>query len=443
MYDRSLVILHRDLRINDNTAIVNALQRSHCCALVFILTPEQLVQNDYYSPAAVNFMLQSVAEIPKINVYYGDYITTLKDIIGSWQPNAIFINIDYTPYATARTKSTREVAKENGIDCVEYEDYLLHNLLNDQLLTRAQTPYQKFTPYYNLALTIPVAQPVQVTPQDSKLRVLLLTNNIVSVDGGINMNLLPNICLSQPDCVGGRKAGLSLLSQLRSYERGNLSTPTSRLSPYIKFGCISIREVYAHAYSINKKSNRANMTDFIRELHWRDFYTRIVWYFPRVLEGPNRYMHSTDNKYTAYTNNPAYITAWKEGKTGIPAVDAGMRQLLLTGYMPNRARLITSSYLVKNLMVDWQIGEKYFAQMLTDYDPSVNNGNWQWIAGCGVDAQPYFRTFNPFKQGRKFDPDCTWIKKYIVELANVPNEDIHTWDVAHAKHNVYIAPIKN
>ena len=200
-----------------------------------------------------------------------------------------------------------------------------------------------------------------------------------------------------------------------------LSHPTSQLSAYIKFGCISIREVY----KVFREKH-----DFIRQLFWRDFYANILYSFPHVLGSA---MKPNYNKIHWHHNNN-WFEKWCKGETGYPVVDAGMRQLLETGYMHNRARLIVMSFLIKTLLIDWQKGEKYFATKLTDYDPASNNGNIQWIAGSGADSQPYFRIFNPWEQAKNFDPDCEYIKTWVLELKDVPNKDILNWEDTYSQY---------
>ena len=187
-----------------------------------------------------------------------------------------------------------------------------------------------------------------------------------------------------------------------------------QLSAYIKFGCISIREVY--------KKFKSNVK-IIRQLIWRDFYANILFEYPNVLH------QAMKEKYRKikWNHNVQYLNAWKEGKTGFPIVDAAMRELNETGFMHNRGRLIVSSFLIKTLLINWQEGEKYFATRLIDYDPASNNGNWQWGASTGVDSQPYFRIFNPWLQSKTHDPDCAYIKKWIPELKDIPNKEIHKW----------------
>lgn len=204
------------------------------------------------------------------------------------------------------------------------------------------------------------------------------------------------------------------------------------LSAHNKFGTCSIREVY---YAIADTFSKEHT--LIRELYWRDFFTHVAWNFPYVF---GESFHKKFDKLKWSTNAKAF-KAWCDGKTGFPVVDAAMRQLNSTGYMHNRARLIVSSFLTKDLHIDWRLGEKYFAQKLVDYDPAVNNGNWQWSASTGCDAQPYFRIFNPWLQQKKFDPICAYIKEWVPELKSVDTKIIHNWFDQAKQINGYPLPI--
>ena len=206
-----------------------------------------------------------------------------------------------------------------------------------------------------------------------------------------------------------------------SSTRDDPSKPTSQLSAYIKFGCLSIREVY-NAF----KSNHS----FTRQLYWRDFYGQVMYNYPRVLG------HSLNKKYDKikWHDNEKLFDAWKKGMTGIPIVDASQRQLLSTGWTHNRGRMISSSILIKILLIDWRKGERFYAQHLVDYDVANNNGGWLWSSGGGSDSNPFFRYFNPYTQSKNNDPDCEYIKKWVHELRNVPNDAIHNWDTEWEKH---------
>ena len=226
---------------------------------------------------------------------------------------------------------------------------------------------------------------------------------------------------------GGRDNALKLIKLLskrvNNYEatRNNLTDKTTQLSAYIKFGCVSIREVY---YAIRDNLDNEASASLIRQLFWRDFYAQLMNDNPNLLFKPMRSQYSKIN----WSNSQTNLNAWKNGETGFPIIDAGMRELLNTGYMHNRARLICASFLPKTLLINWQKGEEHFAKLLNDYDPASNNGNWQWVAGTGSDSQPYFRILNPFLQSKKYDPDAEYIKNWIPELRDVPAEDIHKWD---------------
>ena len=228
---------------------------------------------------------------------------------------------------------------------------------------------------------------------------------------------------------------LNKIKNLSHYDKNRnfLSYNTTNLSPYVKFGNISIREFY---HKIKKLFGLKH--DLIRQLIWREFYINILNSYPYVLE------KSFKQKYNKmkWNNNIKLIDAWKQGNTGFPIVDASMRNLNNTGYISNRSRLIVSNFLVKILFVDWKIGENYFATKLIDYDPASNNGNWQWVAGTGTDSQPYFRILNPWTQSKKYDEDTSYIKKWIPELKNVPPQDIHNWYKTYINYNSsYTNPI--
>ena len=208
---------------------------------------------------------------------------------------------------------------------------------------------------------------------------------------------------------------------------------TTLLSASINFNVVSIREIY---HKVKKKFGMNH--GLINELYWRDFYYNILYFFPHVLKGSFREKYN-DIKWS---NSKATFKKWCDGKTGFPIVDACMRQMNTTGYMHNRGRMIVSSFLIKNLWIDWQWGEKYFANKLVDYNISANNGGWQWSSGGGTDAQPYFRIFNSWTQAKKFDKECEFIKKWIPELEEVDVKDILNWDKSYSKYDIdYPSPI--
>jgi deoxyribodipyrimidine photo-lyase len=246
--------------------------------------------------------------------------------------------------------------------------------------------------------------------------------------------------------IGGRDNAINIIKNIREgqfkhYDKErdfpSLKDKTTKLSAYLKFGCVSIREVYyalLETYGLNH--------GLIRELIWKEFYACIVFNKPRVLIGQITntninlpFKEKYDN--VKWSTNNEWFERWCKGQTGFPIVDAAMRQMNTTGWMHNRCRMVVASFLVKDMLMDWTLGEQYFAQKLVDYDPASNNGGWQFSSSTGVDAQPYFRIFNPFSQSLKFDANCEYIKKWVPELRDIDNKSIHAWDTSYEK-NIHI-----
>jgi len=295
-----------------------------------------------------------------------------------------------------------------------YNDLLLHE--PEQVLSLNGTPYEIFTPFFKRAQQIPVNHPITqaITNWDNKINYASPVRQINALKSYNNQNLQVH---------GKRANALAIIKSLKQFKNYGKShdfpvIDTTNLSAFMKFGLISIREVYA---AITEKLGAAH--PLVRQLYWRDFFTHTCYFSPFVFGQPFKKRYQS----LPWLNDKKLFKAWCDGKTGFPLVDAGMRQLSQTGFMHNRTRLITASFLVKDLHIDWRWGERYFAQHLVDYDPAVNNGNWQWVASTGADSQPYFRIFNPWLQQQKFDPECTYIKKWVPELKNVPIRQIHTW----------------
>lgn len=434
----SLYIFTRDLRINDNITFLHAIANSKIIIPAFIFTPEQTNKSPIeISSNCLQFMIESLVDLDEqlkkefkchLNIFYDDVLTAIKSIHKHTKLTDIYITFDYTPYARNRVKLIHDMATANKIKLHVCEDYLLNPVASIQ--NSSEQTYVKFTPFYEKCLEEGISA-VKIPKKNKKIKFKHLdlsfkisnddTNYIVSNDNHTKIKLRINPHVLK----GGRKEALILMKQpLAEYAktRNILSLPTSNLSPYIKFGCVSIREVYEKF-----KSNKV----FIKQLYWRDFYYNIAYSYPIVFKLPLRLAY----KNIPWENNMDLFNKWKNGLTGFPVVDAGMRELNTTGSMHNRARLIVGSFLVKILLINWQWGELYFASKLTDYDPSVNNGNWQWIAGCGADSQPYFRIFNPVLQSKKYDNLAIYIKKWIPELQHVLPKHIHNWAKYHTLYN--------
>ena len=422
MYKKSIFIFRRSLRLDDNTGLIAALKSSKKVLPVFIFTPEQVIKNQYKSDNTVQFMVESLQELDgqlrkkgsKLFYFFGTQDEVIKKIIKTHMCDAVFVNKDYTPYAKKRDKKIAMTCERQNVVFHAYEDVLVNPI--GSILTGLQMPFKKYTPYYIKAKRVKVFSPVK---QRKKNYIAKNTAIKYQYKKDLKDFYTKN---DNASVKGGRAHGLRILKKIKKFseydkKRNFLSYETTKLSAYIKFGCVSIREVYyAIAQSIHSE-------DLIRQLYWRDFYYNIAYFYPHI------FGHAMKEKYDAivWPNKKLFFEKWKKGKTGFPVVDACMRELNTTGFMHNRGRLITSNFLIKILLVDWRKGEKYFAQKLIDYDPSVNNGNWQWSASTGADSQPYFRIFNPWLQSKKFDATCEYIKKWVPELDKVKNNDIHRW----------------
>jgi len=429
MYKKSIFIFRRSLRINDNTGLLKALKFSKQVIPIFIFTPEQILKNRYKSDNAVQFMVESLNELNKelkkigsrLFYFFGKSHEIVQGLIKSSKIEAVFVNSDYTPYSRKRDEKISNVCKKCKIDFNAYEEILLNPV--GSILTGSKTPFKKYTPYYNKSKKSKVKLPVKNKNKNYLSRNNKIKNEFKG-DPGNFYKQNNNTAVK-----GGRKNALLILKKIKKFKdydkkRNILIYETTKLSAYIKFGCVSIREVY-HVF---KKS--INSKDLIKQLYWRDFYYNIAYFFPHV------FGHAMKEKYDkiSWPNKKSLFEKWKKGKTGFPIVDACMRQLNATGFMHNRGRLITSNFLIKILLVDWKKGEQYFSQKLIDYDPSVNNGNWQWSASTGADSQPYFRIFNPWLQSKKFDSACEYIKKWVPELREVNNLDIQKWHERCSKY---------
>ncbi len=429
-HEKGLFIFRRDLRIVDNISLNMAAEKCKILYPIFIFSPSQVSSsNKYKSIASVEFMIQSLEDLheqtdDKLSFFYGDNITILKKLIEKFNITYVSYNIDYSPFAIDRDFKIIQLCLKLNVVCEYNHDYYL-------TIPGSIKPYQKFTPYYHVAASKRVEQPLRTKKYTFKS-----ATSEISLDTASKKFCGKGV--AELAVHGGRKLALERMhktsNSLKHYStiHDNLSKETSMLSAYIKFGCISIREVY--------KAFHGN-TPFIRQLYWRDFYAQILYYFPNVLGHALKPQYDKIN----WHHNSNWFSKWCDGETGFPIVDAGMRQLNTTGYMHNRARLIVSSFLVKTLLIDWRHGEKYFASKLVDYDVASNNGNWQWTAGSGADAQPYFRIFNPWRQAEEHDPDCMYIKKWIPELTDVPNDAIFNWDTywIDYKNTKYCKPICN
>ncbi len=424
-YRNSLFLFRRDLRLVDNTALEQALEHSKTVAAAFVFDPRQTQPHPYRSAPGLWFLRDSLRELDtelakrdsQLFPFEGAPDSLVEHWVETLQIEAIWVNRDYTPFSRKRDHALQRACERRGIAFHSCADLLLNE--PSRALKANGQPYTVFTPYYNNARALPVQTPRTRVKNAGRFAPAQSGTTIEPFLDALVENI-PTYELAQ----GGRTAAKRRLSELKSKsgyaEQRDLPAldGTSSLSPHLKFGTCSIREAYA---AIAK--TLGNEHPLIRQLYWRDFLTHIAYHFPRVFG--NAFKEQYDR--VPWKKDKALFKAWKNGTTGFPIVDAGMRQLNQTGFMHNRVRMVVASFLTKDLHIDWRWGERYFATRLVDYDPCVNNGNWQWAASTGCDAQPYFRIFNPWRQQERFDPDCEYIKRWIPELASLAQREIHRW----------------
>ena len=405
-FHTSLFIFTRDLRIDDNVALIEACNNSDEVICCFVLDPN-IAKKDSYR---LRFLLDCIKDLKNefvrrksiLQIFSGDYHWAIQQIERQKKINAIFINKDFTPFAKKRQTEISAYCMKNKKLFCQHVDHLMYD--PNLIKTLQGKPYTIFSQFFRSSVQIPVPK-----PREDKI------TNFYSEkisDYAINSNFVER--------GGGRKNALKILQNISEHVDYKIKRNypgvdgTTRLSAHNRFGTISVRELY---HSIADSLGPDHI--LISEIYWREFFSHILYHFPDVVKKSFR------RQDISWKYNQAHFEAWKQGKTGFPIVDAGMRQLNNSGFMHNRVRMIVASFLTKDLHIDWKKGERYFAEKLVDYDLAVNNGNWQWVASTGCDAQPWFRIFNPWLQQKKFDPDCRYIKKWIPELAPLNSNQIH------------------
>lgn len=399
----SIFWFRRDLRLDDNAGLYHALKADTPVLPLFIFDTEILDKIENKADKRVQFIHNEIERLhnelkehgSSLLVRIGKPLEIWAELLSEFNIQAVYTNHDYEPYALQRDQQVAELLLAKGASLQTYKDIVVFE--KDEVVKDDGLPYTVFTPYSrkwstklnkfyyksypvnkylsNLLhikpLPLPTLQDVGFMPQQFEYPSRLVRNSIVS-----NYDKTRDI----PGIVG-----------------------TSHLGIHLRFGTLSIRKLLAYALDRNQT--------FVNELIWRDFYNQILWHFPHVATGAFR------KEYDAiqWRNNENEFKLWCKGQTGIPLVDAGMRELNETGFMHNRVRMVTASFLTKHLLIDWRWGEAYFAEKLLDFDLAANNGGWQWSAGCGTDAAPYFRIFNPIAQAKRFDPDMKYIMQWVPE----------------------------
>lgn len=393
----------RDFRLEDNTSLYHALQSEYPVQPIFIFDTDILDDLKDPTDARVSFIHQEITRLQEalkafgstMDVRIGKPIEVWKTLLKDYQVKAVWANKDYEPYARKRDKEVYDLLKAQGIDFKAKKDHVIFE--KDEILKDNGDPYVVYSPYAR------------------KWKSLLTDNHLKAIPSGQNenWNTVETVELPTLEAVGFQPTTIAFPERavnekvINKYDETRdipSVNGTSRLSLHLRFGTISIRSLANRALNLNEK--------YLNELIWRDFYQSILWHFPDVVD------QNFNRKYDGvkWRNNEVEFEKWKKGKTGYPIVDAGMRELNETGFMHNRVRMITASFLTKHLLIDWRWGEAYFAEKLLDFELASNNGGWQWAAGTGVDAQPYFRIFNPYSQTEKFDKDNKYINRWVPEL---------------------------
>ena len=399
----SIFWFRRDLRLKDNHGLYQALESGKKVLPIFIFDEDILDLLENKSDKRVDFIVQALQTLNSflksknkgIKIFKGKPLEIYKKLTENYEIEAVYCNEDYEPYAIKRDQEIADFLASKNIAFHQFKDQVIFH--KDEIVKADKKPYTVYTPYSKLWLNEFQKIDLQGFPSEKKL------DNLLDI---------PFEELKIED-IGFQKTDLAFeipeadLHIIKTYEETRnfpAVKGTTQLGVHLRFGTISVRKL--------AKIAKENNLTFLKELIWREFFMQILYHFPKVVN------HSFKSKYDAipWENNPEFLEKWKAGKTGFPIVDAGMRELNATGFMHNRVRMITASFLIKHLLTDWRIGEAYFAEKLMDYDLSANNGNWQWCASSGCDAAPYFRIFNPDEQQKKFDPDFKYIKKWIPEF---------------------------
>lgn len=396
----------RDLRLQDNSGLYHALQSKSPVLPIFIFDAnilESLKETD----ARVTFLFDRLQELRKklqsehqtsIAIYHGDPVEVFKNIAQKYSIEKVVTNRDYEPYARKRDSTVAGCLKDLNIPFQTCKDQVIFE--KNEVVKDDGKPYTVYTPYMRKwKITLDSKKPSMEFPSSEYL------------DHCLKNTDLPNVSLSD---IGFKRSSITVppyflnaefiddYSETRNIPA--IENGTSRLGPHLRFGTVSVRQIF-------RQGQKSSKDTFINELIWREFFMQILWHFPKTVH--NAFKPKYDR--IPWRNEEAEFEKWKNGRTGYALVDAGMRELNTTGYMHNRVRMLVASFLCKHLLIDWRWGEAYFAEKLLDYELSSNVGNWQWAAGSGVDAAPYFRIFNPMTQVDKFDKNKEYIKQWIPE----------------------------
>ena len=394
----------RDLRLQDNCGLYHALNSGKKVLPIFIFD-EAILSRLPNNDARVSFLHQELTNIntqlrelgTSLAVFHGKPLVIFEQLLEKYSVETVFTNHDYEPYALQRDAGIKTLLTSKNIGFKTYKDQVIFD--RSEIVKKDGTAYKVYTPYSKKWLEAFHHNGIQFFPSEKKLNGLLQTTE------------QPFLSLAaigfQPSSI--KVASYRVSPELIDAYEENRNFPakdsTSRLGTHLRFGTVSVREMVA-------KASKSNNIVFLKELIWREFFMQILWHYPHTTKDSFKPQYDR----ILWRNNEEEFQKWCAGETGYPLVDAGMRELNLTGFMHNRVRMLVGSFLCKHLLIDWRWGEAYFAEKLHDYEQSSNVGNWQWVAGCGVDAAPYFRIFNPTTQIQKFDKDLNYIKKWVPDF---------------------------
>jgi deoxyribodipyrimidine photo-lyase len=418
--------IRRDFRLGDNAALHHAWQESPHVIPLFILDPMVLNYTQQHR-ARLAFMGDGLRVLAgdleriggKLIIHTGKPEEVLPAFVKHSRAESVHFNRDYSPYATRRDAWITQLLEAQGVRVYSHKDLVIHEA--HEVLSKDEKPYSVYSPFRRVWESLPKPE---VLPRPKQFS----TPAGLHHEGLAALAPLKTIPAPVPIVMAGEGAALVRLQEFLRESVGDYKDGrnipgvdgTSRLSPYLRWGMISPRTAYWQAQAALREAKlvaeRESLTAWINELVWREFFYQVLAHNPHVTNGAYR----REFDQIAWENSAEHLHAWQTGHTGYPIVDAGMRQLNQTGWMHNRLRMITASFLCKDLLISWQEGERYFMRQLIDGDLAQNNGGWQWTAGTGTDAAPYFRVFNPTAQGQKFDPDGKYIRHWVPELANVP-----------------------
>jgi deoxyribodipyrimidine photo-lyase len=421
----------QDLRLEDNAALDAAIARGGAVVPVYAWSPEE--KWDWRPGAAARWWLRhSLIELSarlesvgsRLIVREGDPSDVLQDIVNETGATAVFFNRRFEPAAVERDRRAMAVLARRGVDVHPFNDSLLFD--PDRVRNRSGEPFRVFTPFWKHLLTLEdpgrrIPAPAWMTsPAKWPVSHRITDRHILPMDGklsGLHAHWSPGEIAGQEELQRFIDGALEVYDHRR--DRPGIRG-TSRLSPYLHHGEVSPRRLW-HEVLHPRSEGRSQHGPFLRQLAWREFSYHLLYHFPHSTTAPLR------NAFEAFPWNEdeMMLRVWRAGRTGYPLVDAGMRELMTTGWMHNRVRMVAASFLVKHLMVHWLEGARWFWERLVDADLANNTIGWQWVAGCGADAAPYFRVFNPVAQGRRHDPDGAFVRRWVPELASLPDEYVH------------------